>query len=371
MAQPWLLINLVIIGLIALLTTVVFCFWCVYLLDTMRNKWKIYGKAFKTLDHRSDFQEQSVVYNAKTEFVKSVFLFSMNLVEWFAFVSCCASYLTKVYSGDLLCQNQNFSNQSGYQNEGLNIPCFFKSTEVNYNSKLMNSILFLGDNLIVLSLILIACLCEYLVERYSRKSWLKSNNIPILIVIFLVYTTVIQFISLFCVTVIIARWFNTIVLTVSLVIAVRQYKRLKMVIQWTITDLEICQLNKKMLRRAIRQKNAFNTVFRFIWLGTAVMIAEEYFRNFVLTVNIPLNELKSFNFDISICEGLRPTYPIISDIFGISIEVDNLMGITGFCIFFIPYIVVGIANMCLFVWIHGTGSSGHITRYHNHNVRYN
>ena len=263
MAHTWLIINFVVVNLIAFLTTVIFCYWFVYLLHAIRRQWKIYKNALKCLDHRSDCKEHYLVYNAKTEFGKSVFLFFMNLVEWLAFVTNCASYLSKVINSDSFCQNKNYSNQSGYDNEDLSIIlCSLKSTQMSYNSVLMGSILFLGDNLLVLSLILISCLCEYLVERYSHKSWLKSNKISVFIAIILVYLTVIQIISLFCYTLIIARWFNTILLTFSLIIAVRQYKKLKMVIQWTITDIGISQLNRKLLRRVIRQKNAFNAIFK-------------------------------------------------------------------------------------------------------------
>ena len=362
MGRTWLIINLVLINFIVLLTTVIFCSWFVYLLRTIQKQWKSYGSLIHTSSHQNHSME---VYNAKTEFTKNIFLSFMNLVEWLAFVTNCGSYLIKVFYSDSYCQYNNTSNQSVYRDEDKTIPCFLKSTQMHYTSGLMNSILFLGDNLIVLSLILISCLCEYLVERYSHKSWLKSNKIPVIIAIFLTYLTVIQFISLFCFTLIIARWFNTILLTVSLVIVVRQYKKLEMVVQWTITDLEISQVSRRVLKAVIRQKKALSAVSKFIWVGTVIMIADEYFRNILLIVRMPLTERNSSNFYVSVCDSAHSVYPLISDLLGISIEVDNLIGLAGFFIFFTPYIAVGIANLCAIAWRLVKGSSGHKTHFHN------
>ena len=103
---------------------------------------------------------------------------------------------------------------------------------MSYDSNLFTSYLFVGDNLIILGLVLIACLCEYLAARYSQVSWIKSTNKIQFFAIFVVYMAATQFISLFCSIVLIAKWFNTLLLTLSLIMAVRQYKKLNLVIKW-------------------------------------------------------------------------------------------------------------------------------------------
>ena len=189
----------------------------------------------------------------------------------------------------------------------MHVPCFLTSTEMRYNSYFFSSILFLGDNLIVLSLILIACLCDYLAGKYSPKSWMKSNNKIIFIFIFVLYLATIQFISLFCSITIIAKWFNTFLLTFSSYMAVRQYRKLNMVIRWTIIDLEICQVDKRMLMKIYAQKRAFNFIFKFIWVGTAFMIGIEYIRNVLFIAKLVLNQSNSSSFDLSLCYNAHNT----------------------------------------------------------------
>ena len=53
------------------------------------------------------------------------------------------------------------------------------TTEMRYDSYLFSSFLFVGDNLIVLSLVLIACLCEYLVN-YRETSGLPFPASPLI-----------------------------------------------------------------------------------------------------------------------------------------------------------------------------------------------
>ena len=72
--------------LLVVFTTIVSCFWFIYLIETIRRKWNIYIRALGCLQQGDcDLQQQILTYNSKTEFVKSVFLFFMNLVEWTGF----------------------------------------------------------------------------------------------------------------------------------------------------------------------------------------------------------------------------------------------------------------------------------------------
>ena len=104
-----------------------------------------------------------VVYNAETELVKNIFLLFMNLVEWLSFLFNIIVYWYELYQSHINCTD-------------LKIPCFVTATEMSFDSYLFSSYLFVGDNLIILGLVLIACLCEYLAARYSQVSWIKSTN---------------------------------------------------------------------------------------------------------------------------------------------------------------------------------------------------
>ena len=347
----WYLINLIISGLITVLITCIFWFWFIYLLKAILQKRKIYRSALRCIEH-GDYgsQEKMVIYNAETQLVKNIFLFFMNIVEWLAFFYNSIIYFYEVYQSHIHCSIESNKNNTEQIHDHLRIPCFLTTTEMRYDSYLFSSFLFVGDNLIVLSLVLIACLCEYLAARFSQVSWIKSRNKLTFFTIFVVYLIVIQIISLFCSIVIIAKWFNTLLLTISFILAVRQYKKLNLVINWTIMDLKISNVNKKLLRKIIAQKKAFNCVFRFIWIGTLVMLGIEYFRNIVMVAKIVLNNSNSLNFDISLCYSQYDTNPIISDLLAISLVLDNIFSTAGFIIYFIPYIGIGITSMYVKIW---------------------
>ena len=367
MEHLWLFVNLIFVGLVGLLVTFVFVFWFFYLLRAILQKWKYYSYALRIIEYRNNaFEENTVVYNAHTEFVKCLFLFCMNIVEWMAFAINHLSYLLKVSRGDTHCQNLQHNNHTHNALEGFlqGIPCYISSTISNYDSTLHNVILLFGNNLKVLVLILIACLCEYLAGRTSRKSWLKSNNTLPLILIFVVYFIIVQFISVFCTIVILARCLNTLLLTASFVMALRQYKKLNMVIQWTITDLEISKENNKLLKRTVDKKKMFNRIFNFIWLGTIIIIIDECIRNSLLIAKI---ELSKFDYSsvltFSLCDNGNATDSLPMDIIGTSLQIDNVIDLSGIFLFFIPYIGFGVYTIFNTMWGYFTGKTGYKTRY--------
>ena len=81
---------LIISFIIVVYTTILSCFWSIYLIEAIRRKWNIYRRALGCLQQGDcDLQQQILTYNSKTEFVKNVFLFFMNLVEWTGIVLAC------------------------------------------------------------------------------------------------------------------------------------------------------------------------------------------------------------------------------------------------------------------------------------------
>ena len=60
----------------------------------MRRKWKFYRNSSNRLLERNESnQEEITTYNAETEFVKYVFLFFINLLEWAAVVFMGVNFL--------------------------------------------------------------------------------------------------------------------------------------------------------------------------------------------------------------------------------------------------------------------------------------
>ena len=79
----WVHLAMFVSGMIVyLLYTFVFCFWFIYLVDAMKRKRSFHKSTLRCVQGEPDPHEQMLAYNAKTEFVKFVFLFCLNLTEW-------------------------------------------------------------------------------------------------------------------------------------------------------------------------------------------------------------------------------------------------------------------------------------------------
>ena len=90
----WVIACLVAEALIFLVTMTVFCFWSVYLFDAIRQKWKSYQKTILRIKEGYDDEQQHILaYNAKTEYVKNVFLFIQNFIEWIGFLFARLGYV--------------------------------------------------------------------------------------------------------------------------------------------------------------------------------------------------------------------------------------------------------------------------------------
>ena len=94
---------------------------------------------------------------------------------------------------------------------------------------------------LILSLVLIASLCMYLAARQAKLSWMKSNEIPYLIVFFIVSLIVTQTISTIysAIYILMSDLCHTLLFISAFVILTKQYRKLLMVINWSIVDLQI------------------------------------------------------------------------------------------------------------------------------------
>ena len=253
----------IINGVAIAITTVVFCFWCVYLLETTRIKRGIYTRA-KACTQGGYSHQQHLVYNAKTELVKYVFLFVMNLIEWLAF-----TLIRSVSEIEFVADNTVYGNSEiAYRIHYV------------YNRELIESLHMLGKSFTVLSTVLFACLCRYLSARYSPESWINSNGIPQLFCIFAVYLVVNQIITTF--SPIMARWFTTFLLTSSIILAMQESRKLIKVIDRTILDLQISQINVRLLKRQVSTRRTFHRMFITLCIGTGLLLLSEYIENVLL-----------------------------------------------------------------------------------------
>lgn len=231
----WAYIPVIIEGIAAVITTVVFCFWCVYLMESIRVKRGIYTRANSCTEGEHSHQ-QHLVHNAKTELVKYVFLFIMNLVEWLAFIIIrTVSVLEFVADNTVYVVYGSADTAHG--------------TQYVHNNELIANLHMLGKSFIVLSTVLFACLCRYLSARYSPERWINSNGIPQLICIFVLYMVVNHFITIFCS--LISKWFITFLLTSSIILAMKEIRKL-------INVIDNCRLTDKSDKCEITQETDLN-----------------------------------------------------------------------------------------------------------------
>ena len=367
MLQLFGLISLVFIAFVCLLTTIVFCFWFVYLLDAVRRKWKFYKNALRCLQQENfDSQQQILIYNAKTEFVKNVFLFVMNFIEWLALISSSIAYVINIAEITILgCQEGNrvtinITNSSHYL---IQIPCIITIVEFRIPFPVFIFI-SLSHFCTVLSFILGASLYKYLANRFSQCSWISSAKVPYLISLFILYQVVYQILASFCSFLIIAEFANFFLFTVSILFALKQYRKLLMVINWTIVDLRVSG-NNLLLKKQIKSKKILIQVFTFIWIGSILVLAYQFIRFFLLLVLIVSQSYSSFEIDISLCQDSNMYIPVITDIFYILSIANEILIIIGIVFIYTPYIGYGLSTMFVVLRRLYTGKSAYRTHYRN------
>ena len=324
--------------------TIVFCFWFIYLVDAMKRKRSFYKATLRCVEGESDPHEQMLAYNAKTELVKFVFLFCLNLVEW---IGLTFAYIA--FSLYLIGENhQKFA--------AIN----FLHVLGELDSKL-DFILF-SNSFIVMSMAILGSLCMYLSARYAQKSWIKSNRTPYWISFFLFSSIASQILDTICYTHIIGMWCDMILVTLSVIFAWKQYRKLNMVLQWSIVDLRV-KGDIELLDRHVRMKRRFNRIFTAIWIGMSCVLVADFTDLISQTTQITLGMYNHPFIDNCGC-GTSTHSDFVSYIFSFLYLMEGSFSIIGFFIFFIPYIGFGLCTMFVLLWRLFKGKTGYRTHFH-------
>ena len=344
---------------ITILTTVVFCFWSVYLLDMIHRKWKIYKKALRCMQG-GDSAQQLIIFTSRTEFVKFVFLFIMNLIEWLALLSGFVIHTITLKNQDNIHKNVSNNITLGHS------PYILVPNHINDSNTMIYTILIspkIYNICFAIVLILFASLCTYLSARYAQKSWIKSNTIPYLIGFFLLYEIIIQILASFCTTFIIASWCDNFLLIASMVIAIKKYKELVMIINWSIVDLRTSN-SILLLKRQVNMEQMFSKSIKFLGVGVSLLIAAEiiYTISYTLVTLLRENTTSSFRY-LSICEESHFVNPKIQLIFPILYWTGFIIAAVGSSIILIPYIGCGLFIMCVTLWRLIRGKTGYRTHF--------
>ena len=203
-------------------------------MDAMKRKRSSYIKKLECVQGESDPHQYMLACDDKTQLVKFVSIFCLNLVEWMGVTSGLVSLFIH-FVGDY--QQEFHTNHTlsvlGEWKSKLDIPNF-------------------DNTCLEISMCIIGNLCMYLSARYAQKNWIKSNRISLWICFFLLNSIGTQFLVTICYTHILGIWCDIMLLTLSVIFAWKQYRKLNMVLQWSIIDLRVngdieLVLEKKML----------------------------------------------------------------------------------------------------------------------------
>ena len=332
--------------------TIVFCFWYFYILDAMKRKWKFYkNSSNQSLERDVYNQEEIITYNAKTEFVKYVFIFFINLLEWAIVVFMSFNFLPnlilKYYIHSL--NETDHGNSSQYDElehskyELTELKHFLSSLPI-YNW---------GICCILLSLVLSASLCMYLAARQAKLSWMKSNKIPYLIVFFLISFIITQTISGIYspIHILICDLCYTLLLTFALLFLVKQYRKLLMVINWSIVDLQISG-NIYLLQKQIQMKHRFIRIFKLYFVGYFLVLPAVIMG---LTINVGL-----IFFEQQESSRILDVYKKVYHVFYL---INMITALIGSMVIFLPYIGFGFSTMCVILWRLINGKTGYETHF--------
>ena len=198
-----------------------------------------------------------LAFNARTELVKFAFLFCLNLIEWIGATFAGISFILH-FLGD---------SQKEFPTSRL------LSVLGEWDSKL--HVQYIDNTCITINMAILGCLCMYLSARYAQKSWIKSKGISYWICFFLLSSIAAQILITICYTFIIGIWCDTMLVTLSVVFAWKQYRKLNMVLQWSIVDLRVSG-DTELLERHVRMKRRFNRIFTAMWIGVYFLLAASY-----------------------------------------------------------------------------------------------
>ena len=322
-----------------ILYTVVFWFWFIYLIDVIKRKRGYYKATLRCLEREFDPHQQTLAYNAKTELVKFVFLFCLNLIEWIGFTAAIMTCIMNVvWDYQLEFLTNHLLSVLGKWYHRLNLPLLLDQCLVNFMA-------------------ILGSLCMYLSARYAQKSWIKSNRIQYWICFFLLSSIISQILIIISYTRFIGVWCDEIINVVCMIFAWKQYRKLDMVLQWFIVDLRVSGV-MELLEKHIKMKRRFNRIFTTIWIAITCALVASLIDLFSHTTQYIL----SMNTHSFLNKLLNST--LFKTIYTkISFSLTECITIVGFLFFFIPYIGYGLCTMSVLLWRLFRGKTGYRTHF--------
>ena len=124
----------------------------------------------------------------------------------------------------------------------------------------------------VLSLSQLISLLIYLSARYGQKRWIKSTNIRYYLGITDIFIVICQVCTLICILTGITRVIHCVFESILFVLIVKHSRRLKMVVNWTIVDLNISKTNKTLCKKKYQKCESFVRFLSILWVRPKAII---------------------------------------------------------------------------------------------------
>ena len=344
-----------------LVYTVGFIFWFLYLLRDLIKRRACYKSALRRLHECHDQYQQEVVYTVNTIYVKSKFIFSLNIIEWLSEMFNVAAYIYKFIEDTPDCSDLVF-NQLASTSNPLNLSMTNNHSDClsglpRKDALTFSNLLLLRDNLKIMNFMLIACIGRYLTARYARKSWIKHNEIPYIITLTVAYIFITQISSLFGHYIfLLVGWIQWVVFVSAIALVMYQGRKLLMVINWTIVDLEISHDYQGLLEKFKLMHKRVKKIYTLVW------IAGICYSFSILLTNIRLDIL----IGITLSRTTQGNLPYIACVITTILDISStLIYVVIYIILFGPFIGNGLVAMSVLTCRCIRGKTGYRTHFAN------
>ena len=222
--------------------------------------------------------------------------------------------------------------------------------------------LLLRYNVLLISLVLVACLCNYLASRYARLSWIKYNKIPYIIALTIIFMLITEISSLFCYLNFFVRCVHFIALVIVLLFGIKQSRKLRMTINWRVVDLEISKNNPNLLIAFKQMNRRLKILLAVFWSGCICILISILTADIRLGVHLVLQIISEKNHNY-FCPNTKlyvPSY--IQKGFTV---VEDVSCVLGSIIISAPYILTAFVEMSVLTYLCIRGRTGYRTHFPN------
>ena len=218
----------------------------------------------------------------------------------------------------------------------------------------------------ILTCVLISSLCQYLIARYARKSWIHCKKLPHYICLYIFLITIVDVSYFFCYLTFISNCLQWLFGAIMFAITTIQFNRFIAEINRKNKDLENIKDYEIRLRNLKMSKNRCILCMKLLSTGIVLFILAELLSNIFIGTELILHGIYKQNFlrKSSFCKVHQGNIPL--PIFVTISSLNTIITVIGFMFVLGPYLVIGYQTMFILIWRRITGKTGVKIRYNNH-----